>query len=101
MAYYAVQYTLTATAAALSTIFSGVTHAKQIHIRAGAANANALYVGGSGVTNVPANAGDYTGPIATAPDPIHLGPFDANPIALNSVYIVGTAAQIAHIQVVT
>jgi hypothetical protein len=54
-----VQYTLTASAAALSgsTLLDDTTPPKKLTIKNANGAANAVYLGGSGVTNVPAAAG--------------------------------------------
>jgi hypothetical protein len=104
------QYTLTATAVALSdnTIFGGTLTApqlskfKQLFITNAPGAANNIFLGGSNVTNVPANAGLSVGFSATLPVTLSLGPLEVYSIDLRDIYIVGTVAggNIAYLAVI-
>ena len=101
------QYTMTATAASLSSnallgsvLPVGVTKVHQVFITNAPAAVNNIFGGGSGVTNVPANAGFAIAFSATLAITFSLGPFvGAQIIDLNDIYIVGTvnAANIAYL----
>lgn len=98
------QYVLTAGAVKLSdsTIFNVgsenaspvtvVTKFKQLFITNGIGAANAIYLGGSTVTNVPANAGLSVGFSATVPVTLSIGPLEVYSMDLRDLYIVGTVA---------
>lgn len=101
MAWLGGQYTLTASAANISTILSlaAGTKLKQLTIKNAKGAANPVYLGGSTVTNAPANAfaeidtnTQYT-----------IYPSDGWLIDPTKVYIVGTvnAANIAFISYTT
>lgn len=108
MAWYGGQYTLTASAASLTTILDaldaafppGGIHIKELSLQAGNANAQAYYVGKSNVTNAPANAMAKV-PAGATYAQLRLGGEDNNPISTNDIFLVGTAADIALIAVVT
>lgn len=100
MAVFFKQYTVTATAATLTSAL-GLSDAKgirQLDVKAAVANAGSVFLGASNVTNVPANAG-----VALSPGQsyaIHDRPAALDAVSTDDVYIVGTAADIAYIAVV-
>ena len=101
MAFHPKQYTITATAAKLTTImgFAEIKHLKHLIIRNATGATAALYVGKSDVLNTPANAGMQIAAGVTE----EIGPFDLNAINTEEIYLVGTAnaANIAYIVAVT
>lgn len=98
------QYAVTATATNLRTalgaqVSADVIHVRQCTIKNAAGALNPAFVGGSGVTNVPANARDEI----SAGTRITLGTGDAAPLKIDDIYVVGTAnaANILFISLVT
>ena len=93
------QYTVTATATSLWEAIGSpadVDYAQQVDIKSQDGNTGAIYWGGSNVTAVPANA---WGEIPTG-KAYTFRPPNGN-IRLNDIYIVGTADDVAHINVIT
>lgn len=89
---------MTGTAIALSTIFPTVTHVQYVRVQGLNANANPTFTGNSGLT-LTTNRGASTGPVATVQEPIVLQATGPS-IPTNSVFVVGTAAEVALISVV-
>lgn len=107
MAVYFKQYTITGTAASLTSIFDSSAemvsknlHFKSAIIKNASGAANNLYVGGSTVTNAPANAGIEL----AAGQGVIIGDSAGNVVAgsTDKIYLVGTAnaANIAFITLV-
>lgn len=100
MAVYFLQYTLTATAASLTSAFglSRTFRAQQIDIKNSDTAVNKVFLGPSTVTNVPANAGVQLG-VGQA---YTFLPTQGRSVNTDEVFIVGTvnAANIAFITVV-
>jgi hypothetical protein len=96
MAWTGKQYTVTATAAALSTILGtdDPGHAKYISFYN--AGSNPVYLGASNVTNVPANA--FVKIVASGGWNTGSGS-DVSICQTSKIYVVGTAADILHIAV--
>ena len=99
MAYFTKQYTLTATATSLTTVmgFTEKKHITHLSVKGKTGNAAACYLGPSTVTNTPTNAGMELAAGAlwqAGIAPLH---------ALNSdeIFIVGTAADVAFITLIT
>ena len=98
MALYFKQYTMTATAADLATIFSTSlpdSHVETVELLAAATNAGHVYGGGSNVTNVPANAGIDLEPHAGIS--LHA---EKHRITTSTLYVVGTAGDVLYITVI-
>jgi hypothetical protein len=100
MAAYFLQYTLTASAASLTSAFglSRTFRAQQIDVKNADGALNPVFLGGSGVTNVPANAGVRL----NAGQSFTFLPTSGRCVNSDEVFIVGTvnAANIAHITVI-
>ena len=98
MAWSGGQYTLTATAATLTSALglSAKLFVKNIDVTAKSTNAGNIYLGGSNVTNVPANARAEV----TTTKSWSVGPYDGNFVSTDDVYIVGTASDVAFIALV-
>lgn len=100
MAAYFAQYALTASAATLTSIFglSRTFRAQQVDIKNASGAVNSVYLGGSGVTNVPANAGVELG----AGQAWTGMPSQGRALNTDEIYVVGTvnAANIAFITLV-
>lgn len=100
MACYFTQYTMTATAASISSIFSTAiqdVHVTKLELKAKATNTAAVYGGGSGVTNVPANAGfalDHGEGFSLQSSG------NAHQVDIGKVYVVGTVGDILFITAV-
>lgn len=100
MAYFAAQYTVTASAATITAAcgFSAKKTIQQIDIKAKTGNAGVVYLGASNVTNVPANAGAAL-EAGTAWSAVpKAGSLVA--VTTDDIYIVGTAADTAFITVI-
>lgn len=95
------QYAVTATAATLSSALGitdvGKKHARQLDVKNAAGNTGKIFLGGSNVTAVPANAWVEL----TENQGYEAGPFDGNYINLDNIYIIGSVAtERVHIAVV-
>ena len=90
MAWLPKQYTMTASAAQLTTVLglSSKRYIKQLNIKNQSGAANKIYLGGSGVTNVPANAGAEI----SADTAWTLGPLLEALVTTDDIYLVGTVA---------
>jgi hypothetical protein len=99
MAWLGTQYTVTGTAAKLTTVLSLTVKqpVRQLDIKAGSANAGRIFLGPSTVTAVPANAR-----VDIAPDKAWSSvAVTAHSLNTDEVYIVGTASDIAYISIIT
>lgn len=103
MAYRAVQYVVTTSAVSLTSALglTGLTNiqkkALNIDVTAKSTNVGKVYLGGSGVTNVPANAGVEI----TAGGSWNSGPSSISfPVSLDEIFIVGTAADIVFVTII-
>lgn len=100
MAVFYKQYTITASAVSLTTAMglAQKTWLKEVDIigKTGSMVGEG-FIGGSNVTNVPANAGGKF----TASLGYTMGPLPETHVNTDDVFIVGTAADIAHITMVT
>lgn len=97
MSYFPKQYTVTASAASLTSILGSAKFIQQVDIKAKTGNAGVVYIGGSGVTNVPANAG------AALEAGVAWSKTYTNSqtcISTDDIYIVGTASDVAFITVI-
>lgn len=72
--------------------------ARQIIAEADDGNADAAFMGDSGVT---AANGIRLTPSATVPGRAELGPFSGAPVNANEVFFIGTAAELVNVLVVT
>lgn len=99
MAWKGAQYSLTASAASLTSILGAKYYCRQIKIRNATGAANPLYLGPSTVTNAPANA--YLQITAGVTEDFSGWP--TNSLNTDEIFIVGTvnAANIAFIVIVT
>lgn len=89
------QYTVTASAVSLTTALgmSSGTYCSNIDVKAPSGNAGSIYLGGSNVTNVPANAR-----VEIAPGEAWAsGPVGPHLVHTDHLYIVGTANDLAFI----
>jgi hypothetical protein len=94
------QYTMTATAASLTTIMGVLLpdkHVMVVDVFAKSTNTGHIFMGKSDVTNVPANAGvDLVAGSGYSFQPANPG----HVVDTDNIYLVGTAADIAFISVV-
>lgn len=97
MAYTAKQYTVTASAATLTSIIGSKLFIQQVDIKAKTGNAGVVYLGGSGVTNVPANAGAAL-EAGVAWSKVFTN--SSTNVTTDDIYIVGTASDVAFITVI-
>jgi len=99
MAFKGKQYTITATAASLTSILGERLWCRQIKLRNATGALNPLYVGPSTVTNAPANA--YLQITAGVTEDFSGWP--TNSLNTDEIFLVGTAnaANIAYIVIVT
>jgi hypothetical protein len=96
--YRGAQYTVTASAVALNTAlgYTDGTYYQQIKFFADPGNAGPVYLGGSTVTTVPANAFK----VIAAGGEHNIGPLAAGPIDASTVYIIGTANDTVYIEAI-
>lgn len=99
MAFFPKQYTVTATAASLTSImgFSAKRYISQLTLTGKTGNTGKVYFGGSGVTNVPAAAAGEIGAGAVVDVVV---PSGTHPVHTDDVFIVGTAADILFITLI-
>lgn len=100
MAYFVKQYTVTATAATITSAcgFTTKKSVAQLDVKAKPGNTGKVYLGASNVTNTPANAGaELAGgeAFSIVPDEAQ-----ASAVTTDDVYIVGTASDVAYITVI-
>jgi hypothetical protein len=99
MAFLAKQYTLTTSAAKLTTILglSQPKYISQLILTGTTGNTAKAYFGHSNVTNVPAAAGGEIGAGAVVDV---VSPSGAHPVNTDEIYIVGTAADVLFITLI-
>ena len=98
MGYTPKQYTVTASAASLTSIIGSVKQIQQVDIKAKTGNSGIVYLGGSNVTNVPANAGAaLEAGVAWSKVPTYNALVN---VTTDDIYIVGTASDVAFITVI-
>lgn len=97
MSFNPKQYTVTASAATLTSIIGTKLFIQQVDVKAKTGNTGVTYLGGVGVTNVPANAG-----VALEAGVAWSKVFtNSNTcVTTDDIYIVGTASDIAFITVI-
>jgi hypothetical protein len=95
------QWTVAATATSLTTILGVRKQISELHVRLKDAAANPVFIGGSTVTNVPANAFAEASSGAT-PVEVVWRPSNGCRFDSDTVFLVGTvaAANVAHISVI-
>jgi hypothetical protein len=100
MAYYSAQAVMTGSAIQVSTLLPvAATYVRQLLIQGATANVAQTVVGGSNLTTT-TNIGAATGPVASVPTPIQLGPIANCALDLTKIYVAGANTEVVYLSAV-